>query len=191
MKTNKLLIVAAMLITMSSVLSSEAKMGRVSRKHLYFGAGMVVDDLPVAVADMKLPITNFAYDYSFMDPEKKIRTSIELGLYGFYGILPVPEVGANVYFGSETNDIQGKIGIGGFYDISVGGHAGFAIKPGIIIKNIFEISLLCVPVGSDAKQSYKEFFGFESSEEADMTAAKNGGKNVVMPYYGFLLGLRF
>ncbi len=190
MKTTNLLIVSAFLIVVSAF-SSEAKMGRTSRKHLYFGAGMVVDDLPIAVADMKLPITNFAYDYSFMDPEKKLRTSIEIGLYGFYGILPVPELGANVYIGSETNDIQGKIGLGGFYDISVGGHAGFAIKPGIIIKNRFEISLLCVPVGSDAKQSYKEFFGFETAEEADATAAKNDGKNVVMPYYGFLLGLRF
>lgn len=190
MKTLKIITVAISLIAIT-VSSIHAELGRTSRKHLFFGAGMVVDNLPVATADMKLPITHFAYDYSFMDPDKKLRTSIEIGLYGFYGILPVPEIGANLYIGSEENDIQGKIGLGGFYDISVGGHAGIAIKPGIVIKNMFEISLLCVPVGSDAKQSYKEFFGFESEEEAAKTAAKNGGQNVVMPYYGFLLGFRF
>ena len=178
-------------ITLVSLIASTsfAAGERAKRSHVTFGVGIVVDEFPVAVADLVLPISSFAYDFSFMDVEKPIRTSIELGVYGFYGILPVPEVGANLYVGSESRDIQGKLGLSGFYDISIGGHAGLAIEPAIIIKNRFEIGFLIVPLGTDSRVSYTDYFGFGSSESD--TGSTNSSQNVPMPYFGLMLGARF
>ena len=189
MKKSKIILVAVTVVAMAT--STFAKLGVQSRKHLTFSVGIVLNELPVAVADMKLPMAQVAYDYSFMDPSQLIRTSFEFGVYGFYGLLPVPEVGANLYIGRESQDIQGKLGINGFYDISVGGHAGMAIKPGILIKNRVDFSFIVVPFGTDSKQSYKEFFQLESKQDAEESYIKNGNRYVVVPYFGVMLGLRF
>ncbi len=161
-----------------------------SNKHVNFGIGLVTSDLPISEADLRLVITSFYYDYCFMNPMSKFRTSIELGVYGFYGILPIPELGANLYIGSEDQDIHYKIGVGGFYDISVGGHAGLMIKPGLIIKNRFDISLFIVPTGTDSKKSYAQFLGMESKADAKEAYEKQGDQFVVMPYYGLMFTIR-
>ena len=189
MRNSKIILTAVTVVVMAT--STFAKFGVESRRHLLFSAGIVLNELPVAVAEMKLPITQFAYDYSFMEPTEFFRTSIEIGAYGFYGLLPVPELGANIYIGRESQDFQGKLGINGFYDISVGGHAGMAIRPGIIIKNRVEFSFIIVPFGTDSKQSYQEFFGLETAEEAQKSYEENGNRHVVVPYYGVMVGFRF
>lgn len=162
----------------------------VKKGHFTTGVGLVVSDLPVAVAGLRLPITTLAYERSFMDPDKKIHSSAELGLLWFYGILPFPELSANLYFGSEKQDIQGKFGLGGFYDIAIGGHAGLMTKIGVVLKNRFDISFLIVPTGSDSKQSYQEFFGIDTPEEAQKFYEENG-QHVIMPYYGMLFTVRY
>ncbi len=160
-----------------------------SKKHVGIGIGYVTSHIPLADAELKILLTQLNYDYSFMDPHKNFRTSVETGIIGFWGILPIPQVGANLYIGSEDKDIQAKVGINGFYDISVGGHAGFMIKTGVVIKNRFDVSLFTVPAGSDANSSYAEFLGMESKEEAEANYEKNKA-HVIMPYYGLMFTVR-
>ncbi len=162
-----------------------------SSGHFATGLGAVVSDLPVASADFKVPVGTVYYERHFMNPTSPIHTSAELGLFCFYGLLPFPELSANLYIGGEDRDVQGKIGLGGFYDLAVGGHAGLMGKIGTVFKNRFDVSLFFVPIGNDATQSYGEFFGFESPDEASEAYANNNNQHVVMPYYGFMFTVRY
>jgi hypothetical protein len=162
-----------------------------SHSHVGTGLGIVVDDVPVATADLKIGISSLYWDRQFMDPTSSLRTSVELGLYGFYLLLPIPQVSANMYFGSEENTIQGKLGVGGFYDVSVGGHAGLMVKTGVILKNRFDISFLVVPTGTDSEESYGKLLGLDSEQEASENYRRNGNQHVVMPYYGMLVSIRY
>lgn len=158
--------------------------------HLSWGLGMALSQVPFSMSKLKLPLSYYSYDHQFTDPRGFIRSSVELGLYGFNVIIPVPTLGSNLYFGSEEADIQGKIGLGGFYDIAVGGHAGVVAKAGLIMKNRFGIDLFVVPTGLDSKKSYTEVLGIESKSAAEQGALENGGKYVIMPYFGFMLTIR-
>jgi hypothetical protein len=161
-----------------------------SNKHLNIGLGLITSDFPVSQARSRFFISTFNYEYCFMNPTDRFRTSIELGLYGFNALLPVPLLGADLYLGSEENDIQVKVGLNGFYDLSVGGHAGLMVKPGVVVNNRFDIALFMVPVGTDATRSYKEFLKMETSQEAEKNYMKNGNRFVVLPYYGVMFTIR-
>lgn len=160
-----------------------------SKTHHTFGMGLVVDRLPVSMANLTIPLSYYAWERQFVDPMRRVRAGIEIGTYGFYGLLPIPELGTNMYIGGEDQPIVGKIGIGGFYDIIVGGHGGLMIKAGIIAANRFDINLMIVPVGSDSKRSYSEFLGLETKTEAKEYYDRHG-YYVKLPYYGLMIGLR-
>jgi hypothetical protein len=160
-----------------------------SNAHFGWGVGMAFSKIPFLMSNLKLPLSNFYYDRQFTDPNNSIRASAELGLYGFSGIIPVPEIGSNLYIGGEKSPIQGKIGLGGFYDIAVGGHAGIMAKLGAILANRFDLSVFVVPTGTDSKQSYQEFLGLESKASADAYYAQTG-HHVAMPYFGFMFTIR-
>jgi len=160
------------------------------RGHLVWGLGMAFSKVPFSLSKLKLPLSYLAYDHQFTDPEKMVRYSAEVGMYGFEVIVPVPEAGANLYIGRESSKIQGKIGLSGFYDIAVGGHAGMAVKTGLIFSNRFDVSLMIVPTGRDADRSYLEVMGLQSKEEAAQFRLENDGKNVLFPYFGFMVTLR-
>lgn len=148
--------------------------------HRGVGIGMVINNLPVAISKMKLPLSYFFWEKQFTDPTHFFHSGIEIGVHGIYALSPVPEVGANLYLGSEEGDIQGKLGLGAVYDIIIGGHAGLTAKAGIIYKNRFDFSFILVPTGTDAKQSYYDVFGVgEGSNEVDM------------PYGGFMFTIRY
>lgn len=188
----KLVLIAVSAIVLTNVVQNAHAdiQARPKNKHVNLGFGMVTSDLPISEADLRLMITTVNYDYCFMNPMKKFRTSLEIGLYGFYGILPIPELGANLYIGSEDQDIHYKIGVGGFYDISVGGHAGLMVKPGIIIKNRFDVSFFIVPTGLDSEKSYAQFLGLQSKDEAKEEYKKHDNQHVIMPYYGLMFTIR-
>jgi hypothetical protein len=160
-----------------------------SNAHFGYGVGMAFTKLPFLMSDLKLPLSSFYYDRQFTDPRSFVRASAEIGLYGFTLVLPVPEVGSNLYIGGEDSPIQGKIGVGGFYDIAVGGHAGILTKIGVVLANRIDLSIFVVPTGTDSKRSYQEFLGLESQEKADAYFAKTG-HHVGMPYFGFLFTIR-
>jgi hypothetical protein len=160
-----------------------------SNAHFGWGVGMAFTKIPFLMSNMKLPLSNFYYDRQFTDPSRFIRASAEIGLYGFTMILPVPEIGSNLYIGGESSPVQAKIGLGGFYDIAVGGHAGVMVKLGAILANRFDLTLFVVPEGTDSKRSYQEFLGLESKATADKFYADNN-VHVKMPYFGFMFTIR-
>lgn len=187
-RTHAALVVVAALCLNAGLAAADIRL-EPDNGHFGLGAGMAFTNVPFSMSKLKLPLTYLYYDRQFTDPTSPVRASVELGMYGFEGIVPVPELGSNLYLGSEESLIQGKIGIGGFYDIAVGGHAGVTVKGGVILANRFDFSLFVVPLGRDSKRSYLEVIGAESKAEAQDGYAKEG-HFVQMPYFGFLITMR-
>ena len=121
----------------------------------------------------------------------RVRIAGTLGLYGFQLLLPVPRASMDFYVGKPSQTVQFKGGIGGFYDVAVGGHGGVNGELGVVLRNRVDISFMAVPFGTDSKRSYAEFMGIKSQEEADKDYKKAGNRWVEMPYYGIFVGLRF
>lgn len=151
-----------------------------SMNHFGTGLGICINKVPVAMSEMKLPISHFYYERQFTDPTNFLHTGVEIGLHGAYIISPVPEMSANVYLGSEESVIQGKIGIGAMYDVLISGHAGVTVRAGMVINNRFEIGAIVVPTGKNQEKTYEEVFGI-----------KGGTKDVSMPYGGLVFCVRY
>jgi len=190
MKRTALIISTVAVLSVATTPAHSEVQIETKNSHLCWGLGMALSQIPFSMSKLKLPLSYFSYDHQFTDPNAFIRSSVELGMYGFDVIIPVPTLGSNLYIGGETADIQGKIGLGGFYDIAVAGHAGLVAKGGLIFKNRFNIDLFVVPTGIDSKKSYTEVLGIESRNDAEKGAQANGGKYVIMPYFGFMLTIR-
>jgi hypothetical protein len=163
-----------------------------SKNHTMFGVGLCVDQIPVSMASLTIPLSYFAYERQFADPTNLLRGGLEIGLFGFYGILPIPEIGTNFYIGGENKTFQAKIGCNGFYDLFIGGHGGLAVKAGLLVNNRFDFDIMVVPPGlaSDSRRSYQEALGLESKAKADAYYAEHH-YHVKTPYFGLLIGLRF
>jgi hypothetical protein len=163
-----------------------------SQNHTTYGIGLAVDNIPVSMASLVIPLSCVSYEHQFANPKNKLRGGVELGAYGFYFVLPIPEVGTNMYIGGEDQAVQGKIGLTGFYDLFVGGHGGLGVKAGIILNNRFDFDILIVPpkMASDSKRSYQEALGLESKDKADAYYAEHG-YHVKTPYFALLACVRF
>ncbi len=134
------------------------------RHHWYWGAGAVVSDLPVIKARLRVPFSQFLYEYNITDPAKTYRFSLGGGLYGLNGILPVPAFQPSLYLGSENNEIMGRLSAGLFSDITVGGHSGVMFSGGVVIKNRIDLSLVIVPFGVQPVRPYSEILGSTQEE---------------------------
>ncbi|HUI91382.1 MAG TPA: hypothetical protein VLX68_03950 [Chitinivibrionales bacterium] len=163
-----------------------------SENHTMYGVGLCVDQIPVSMATLTIPLSYFAYERQFAKPTNLLRGGLEIGVFGFYGILPIPEVGTNFYVFGEDRTFQIKIGCNGFYDVFVGGHGGLAVKTGLIANNRFDFDIMVVPPGlaTDSRRSYQEALGLESKETADAYYAEHH-YHIKLPYFGLLVGLRF
>lgn len=158
------------------------------------GLGLVFNSIPISNAKFSSPISHLYYSWYVTDPNDAFRTAVSMGVYGFGVVLPVPKLSAEAYLGSPLNDIQGKVGVGGFYDLVVGGHGGLAIEAGVRIRNRFDISFVTVPTGSDSKRDYREFMGIiDETTDEDKNGKPDADEtpHVVLPYYGVLLGIAF
>lgn len=156
-----------------------------------FGFGYVFNRIPISLSTFNVPISDLWYSHIFGNPDEKTRVAGTLGFYGFQILLPVPKVSMDLYYGKPTEDIQFKGGVGGFYDVSVGGHGGVMGELGVVLKNRVDISFMAVPLGTDSKRSYSEFMGFETKEEAEQSRIEAHGHYVELPYYAVKMGLRF
>lgn len=154
------------------------------------GIGLVFNSIPISDAEFVSPFTQLYYSWYITDPNESFRTAVSMGLYGFGMVLPVPKVSAEMFLGSPNRDIQGKVGVGGFYDIAVGGHGGVALETGVRIANKYDITFVTVPAGTDSKRDYLEFVGLRDKEEADAREAA-GKEFVKMPYYGVFFSVVF
>jgi hypothetical protein len=155
------------------------------------GFGYVFNKVPISMSTFDVFMANLWYSRIFGDPNEDVRMAGTLGLYGFQVLLPVPRASLDLYVGKPTQTLQFKGGIGGFYDVAVGGHGGISGELGVVVKNRVDISFLAVPLGTDSKRSYAEFMGLKSEEEAREDYEKAGDRWVEMPYYGLFVGLRF
>jgi hypothetical protein len=156
-----------------------------------FGFGYVFNKIPISLSTFNVAISDLWYSHIFGDPAEKVRVAGTLGFYGFAIALPVPRVACDLYYGKPTDDIQVKGGVGGFYDIAVGGHGGVVGEVGIVVKNRVDLTFMAVPLGSDSKRSYSEFLGLETKEEARQDYEDMHHHYVELPYYGVKVGLRF
>jgi hypothetical protein len=156
-----------------------------------FGFGYVFNKIPISLSTFNVAISDLWYSHIFGDPAEKVRIAGTMGFYGFAIALPVPRVSCDLYFGKPTDDIQFRGGVGGFYDVAVGGHGGVAGEVGIVVKNRVDLAFMAVPLGSDSKRSYSEFLGFQTKEEAKQDYEDMHHHYVELPYYGVKVGLRF
>ncbi len=148
-----------------------------------WGLGFVFTEVPISESDFTVLMSELHYGFYLTDPDDFVRTAAVIGLYGFALVLPVPKAGVEMIIGDPRQDIQGKVGINGFYDISVGGHGGVALELGVRMKNRVDISFFTVPFGSDSKRDYLEFMGFR--DEAGEPP------HVILPYFGLFIGFNY
>ncbi len=161
------------------------------RSYWGWNLGGVFSDIPISEAidnGFAVFMANLYYGHYLTDPNEKFRTAFSLGVYGFQLILPVPVIGMDVFVGKPNQDLQFKGSIGGFYDITVGGHAGMALGAGVLLKNSFNVSLFMVPFGKDADRDYLNFVG--SRDEA-LNCNDADVDCVNMPYFGLFAGFQY
>jgi hypothetical protein len=156
-----------------------------------FGFGYVFNKIPISLSTFNVAISDLWYSHIFGDPSEKVRMAGTLGFYGFAIALPVPRASCDLYFGKPTDDIQFRGGVGGFYDVAVGGHGGLVGEAGIVVKNRVDLGFMFVPVGTDSRRSYSEFLGLETKDEARQDYEDMHHHYVELPYYGVKVGLRF
>ena len=169
----------------TSSLPAAPKLGETdaSRSYWGWGLGLVFTEVPISESDFTVFMSELHYGYYLTDPNEFMRTAMTLGVYGFALVLPVPKVGVEMIIGEPTQDVQGKVGVAGFYDISVGGHGGLAVELGARIKNKVDVSFFTVPTGWDSKRDYLEFVGVRDVE---------GPKPyVILPYFGLFVGFNY
>ena len=171
-----------------------------SQTHWGFGVGGVANRIPLSLSTFSVLMSQVWYSYTLGDPNADSRFTTTLGAYGFQLILPIPRFSVEYYLGKENQDMQLKAGLGGFYDLVIGGHAGLVTELGIVIANRVDISLFAVPIGIDSVRSYTAYMGLVSEEQAKEDYLRNADPNnfmcesgchVVLPYYGIYTGLRF
>lgn len=146
-----------------------------------FGAGLTVGSLPVATSDFKMPITTLFYDYTLTNVNSFwngfVKPGFSVGLYGLNGFVPIPETELYAMV-NEGEDLSLRLGVGGFYDILIGGHSGLTLKAGVVINQDYQVDIISVP---SAKQPVKPY-----SEIVD-----GGPENIKTPYFGLVFSWRF
>ena len=155
-----------------------------------FGIGYVFTKIPISQSQFTVYMAELYYSHYLTDPNDYFRTAVTAGLYGFDFILPMPKVSVEMYLGKPTEDIQWKLGVGGFYDITVGGAAGLPLEFGARIKNRFDISFFTVPAGIDSKRDYLKFIG-ERDESYPSGPGTANPHYVIYPFYGIFLGFNY
>ena len=154
-----------------------------SQTYWGWGLGLVFTEIPISQSQFTVFMSELHYGYYLTDPNDFMRTAMTVGLFGFALVLPVPKAGVEMLIGDPTQDLQGKVGVSGFYDITVGGHGGIALEMGVRIKNRVDISFFTVPTGWDSSRDYLEFIGVRDEP--------GNPPYVILPYYGIFLGFNY
>ena len=165
--------------------STAPKLGEVKNDQNFwgFGLGYVFTTIPISQSKFTVYMAELYYSHYLTDPNDYFRTAATVGLYGFDFILPIPKVSMEMYLGKPSDDIQWILGVGAFYDITVGGAAGLPVEFGARIKNRFNVSFFTVPTGIDSKRDYLQFVG-----EREVSGPK---PYVIFPFYGIFVGFDY
>lgn len=177
--------------TAAATSSAQPETHKAQQNYWGYGIGYVFNKIPLSMSTFNVPISDLWYSHIFGDPSEKIRVAGTLGFYGFSLVIPVPRTSFDLYYGKPTEDLQFKGGVGGFYDVAVGGHGGIDGEVGVVIKNRVDLSFMAVPLGTDSQRSYSEFLGLESKAEARQDYEDMHHHYVELPYFAVKVGLRF
>jgi hypothetical protein len=135
--------------------------------HWSWGLGLMTTDIPIAASRLTAFMTQIFYERNLNNTDASYRFALGGGFYGLGGLLPVPVLRPAFYFGSEKSPIMGRVTVGGFYDLLVGGHAGVSLTAGMVVRNRFDFSIILVPWGTQPVRPYQEFFGKTEEEFID------------------------
>ena len=163
-----------------------------TKSHWGWGVGGVVNRLPIAVSTFNVPLQYICYEHTFGDnPEAPFKTSVSPGLYGFYGVFPVPSLESSIIY--DPGPVGGRLSVGAFYDILVGGHWGMSVKLGSIIHRKYELDLVLVPVGEEhPRVIYSELLDARKLKENKQDPETGEwGQTIEFPYYGLLFTVHF
>lgn len=207
MKTRALVVVMASLIMLatswaSSVAQGESAPAKDERtwkgSHWTWGVGGVVNKLPLALSTFNVPLQYVSYEHTFGDdPEAPLKVSVSPGLYGFYGFFPVPSLESSIVY--DPGQIGGRLAVGAFYDILVGGHWGMSTKLGAVIHRKYELDLVLVPVGQEHP---KVVYDYQIWKIWELNKNEYHGKDpetgeeiwdqtIEFPYFGLLFTVHF
>jgi hypothetical protein len=160
------------------------------RTHWGWEVGGVFSEFPVSKAidsGFAILMSHGYYSWDLGPSGGFVQPSLSVGAYGFQLLLPVPEISLDATLGAPGQDLRGKISVGGFYDMFVGGHAGLTLSGGLLIKDRFNINLIMVPFGKDADRDYLYMAGIRNEE----TACTKQDPCVEMPYFGIFVGMQY
>lgn|GEM_PF-2957651 len=165
---------------------------RLERKKSSWGweVGGVFNEFPVSKAidsGFAILMSHGYYSWYLGDGGNFVQPSLSLGAYGFQLLLPVPEISLGATLGSPGQDLRGKVSVGGFYDMFVGGHAGLTVSGGLLIKDRFTVNLFMVPFGKDADRDYLYMAGTRDKE----VPCTKDDPCVEMPYFGIFVGMQY
>jgi hypothetical protein len=174
-------ILILMTLTISSFAQDFEKPKLLSKAHWGFGGGITVSSLPVASSEFKMPMTQLYYDYAFGSSIASgngiFRPGLSVGLYGLNGFVPIPEAELLALI-NEEEDLSLRLGLGGFYDILIGGHSGISLKLGVIINKEYQFDIISVPKGNPPVKPYSEL-------------VDGGPEDIKTPYFGILFSWRY
>ena len=166
------------------------------RSHWTWGFGGVVNHLPLPVSTFNVPLQYVSYEHTFGEnPAAPVKVSVSPGLYGFFGFLPIPALESSVIY--DSGPVGGRLAVGGFYDLLVGGHWGMTTKLGTIIKRKYELGIIFVPVGEEHPEVlYEEIWDIghlreNKSHKDPVTGEEIWDQTIEFPYYGLLLSIYF
>ena len=176
-----LYILILMTLTIPAAAQEFEKPKLLSKAHWGFGGGITVSSLPVASSEFKMPMTQLYYDYAFgngIGSGSGIFTpGLSVGVYGLNGFVPVPEVELLGLI-NEGEDLSLRLGLGGFYDILIGGHSGVSLKLGVVLNQEYQFDIISVPKGNPPVKPYSELID-------------GGPEKITTPYFGILFSWRY
>jgi hypothetical protein len=143
-----------------------------------FGAGAMVNRLPLSASEYTLPMVYFAYESIY----KKMMGSLDFSWsIGFYDLMPEIEFGAIL----PMKPFDLRLSGGGYYDLILGGSAGTLWKLGIILNKAVQFDVLIIPFGTQPAVSYSE------SLKQHHIVNNDGQHGLKFPVYGAMLSTRF
>ncbi len=182
--------IAALTAAASPATAAETDAEGPDRTHWGWEVGGVFSEFPVSKAidsGFAILMSHGYYSWDLGTPGGFVQPSLSVGAYGFQLLLPVPEMSLGATLGAPGQDLRGKVSVGGFYDMFVGGHAGLTLSGGLLIKDRFNINLFMVPFGKDADRDYLYMAGIRDEE----LPCSKADPCVEMPYFGIFVGMQY
>ncbi len=156
-----------------------------SSGRILIGVGCIVDKFPIADAAFAKGVIHLGYEHYFMNVRRgPVKWSPEVGLQMLNWYLPTPYACANFYAGKYP--FYGKVGIGGYYEFVLGGHAAMFLNLACELNQFIEVNYMLIPLGTQPRRSYNAYEG-EYLKKGDPNFSK---VDIDFPYMGVFLNFK-